>query len=461
MERSASGEFLKGFDAEGVRVCSCGEVHRLAVREVRLADGLLAQVPDHLLRLHGPGIRPWILSDERTEAAAGGGLKRALAGRLAWSEEILPGDPKPHCTYELAGRLAARVGRSGAGLILAVGAGTISDLAKKVSLESGLPNWSLMTAPSVDAYTSGRSNFKSGNGTASIPATPSRVVLGDLAVLEAAPREMVLAGLGDLLAKFLACLDWQVSAWVTGEKICPETRRASLGAARAAVEAARELEVDHRRACLRLSDAQLTSGLVMQSMDSSRPAGSVEHSAAHLWEIGRAARVDRLDLHGLRVGLAARLAARAYRELYRLLESLPVDIPARVSALSREPPWEETLEERMQPFRPLVERETRGRPAGPAVWREQLERIEANRGRILKEARSILDELEAGLQILQDRGFPFRLADFGMEPAAAVLPFRHIRLLRNRFNTFDLMHLLGVEEPIVRRLEEETRRPGA
>jgi hypothetical protein len=33
-----------------------------------------------------------------------------------------------------------------------------------------------------------------------------------------------------------------------------------------------------------------------------------------------------------------------------------------------------------------------------------------------------------------------------MQPQAAYLPFPHIRLLRNRYNTFWLMHELGAEE---------------
>ena len=215
------------------------------------------------------------------------------------------------------------------------------------------------------------------------------------------------------------------------------------------MRAARELPADRRRACARLADAVLVSGLAMQSVGSSRPAASAEHSAAHLWEVGHAAREARLDLHGLLVGLACGTVARAYRDFYRRLEDLPVDIPARLAALGREPSWEGRLEEGMRPFRPLLEREARGRPSGPAVWRERLARIEAERGRLLENARPILDELEDGLEVLRGLGFPFRPADFGMEPRTGALPFRHIRLLRDRFTSFDLMHLLGVEEEIV------------
>ena len=117
--------------------------------------------------------------------------------------------------------LAARARAASAGLILSVGGGTMSDLGKSVSRELGLPNWGLMTAPSMDAHTSGTANLKTPSGAVTHPATPSRRVFCDHAVLQKAPEELFLAGLGDQLAKFLGYLDWRLGAWVFGEYFLP------------------------------------------------------------------------------------------------------------------------------------------------------------------------------------------------------------------------------------------------
>lgn len=451
--------FLNGFGADGEKTCSCGVRHRIAVREVLLGGETLAQTPDLIRRYFSPAVRIWVLSDGHTEEAAGSALKQRLAP-FEPSGMVLQAEPKPACTLDLAGRLAGEARRAAAGLILSVGGGTVSDLGKKVSADTGIPNWCLMTAPSVDAFTSGTSNIKGENETSTLPVTPSQVVLGDLPVLAAAPEELFLAGLGDLLAKFLAFLDWRLAALVTGEPYCPESADFALLSARAALQAARTLRADRRQTAESLADAGLTSGLIMQSLGGSRPAASAEHTASHLWEVAHCARTGRLNLHGTLVGLASRLVLNAYRDLYAALEDLPLDIPARAQALSGEPSWQGDLDGEIRPFRPQMERQMAERVFAAEVYREQLLRFERHRSAILELARGILGELEEGVGTLTAAGFPFRFSEFGMTPAEALLPFRYIRYLRNRFSSFDLMHLLGLEREIYGRMETRLRSEG-
>ena len=54
------------------------------------------------------------------------------------------------------------------------------------------------------------------------------------------------------------------------------------------------------------------------------------------------------------------------------------------------------------------------------------------------------------MSLLAERGYPFDLAGYGLTRPEILLPFRWVRLLRNRTSAFDLMHLLGVEERIYR-----------
>ena len=57
----------------------------------------------------------------------------------------------------------------------------------------------------------------------------------------------------------------------------------------------------------------------------------------------------------------------------------------------------------------------------------------------------VFRNLEQGIAALRGIGLPFDAQSFGMTPASAYLPFPHIHLLRNRYNTFWLMHELGAE----------------
>ena len=444
--------YLSGFGRNGRKRCSCGLLHELATREILLGDGVWSAIPARLRREHGRGTVVWVLSDENTEAAAGAVLKRALGALrgLPLAEEILPGAPKPECTPELAERLADRARAASAGLILSVGGGTMSDLGKAVSHRLGLPNWGLMTTPSMDAHASGTSNMKTLTGADSRPVTPSRRVFCDTAVLREAPEELFLAGLGDQLAKFLGYLDWQLGAWVFGEAFCPEAAEASLQSARLTVRALREPSLPPGQIRLRLADALLTSGLCMQSLRHSRPAASAEHTAAHFWEITHVARNPRLALHGLLVGAATALVYRAYREFFASLRELPINVASRVQELGREPAWEQTLDEEIRPYRAVLDAQNAGRPPVAQTCRESLAHFADRRPDIQALAEGLLGELEEGLRLLGERGFPFDLTGYGLAPAEILLPFRYVRLLRNRTSAFDLMHLLGLEGRIYR-----------
>lgn len=442
--------YLSGFDADGRKRCSCGQVHELGTREILVGDGVLAAIPERLRRDAGRDTVVWVLSDENTEAAAGAALKEALrsAGGLPMAEEVLSGSPKPECTPELVARLCSRARAASAGLILSVGGGTLSDLGKSVSLKLGLPNWALMTAPSMDAHTSGTANLKTPSGAVTNPATPSRRVFCDPSWLQKAPEELFLAGLGDQLAKFLGYLDWRLGAWVFAEAFCPETAEASLQSARMTMQALREPALDPGELRLRLADGLLTSGLCMQSLRQSRPAASAEHTAAHLWEIAHVARVPRLALHGLLVGAATALVYRAYRDFFALLPELPLDLPSRVEELGREPSWETTLDEEIRPFRGVIEAQAVGRPPVAQTCRASLTRFAECRRSLQELAEGLLGELEEGLRLLSEHGFPFDLSGYGLSRSEILLPFRWVRRLRNRTSAFDLMHLLGVEERV-------------
>jgi hypothetical protein len=302
----------------------------------------------------------------------------------------------------------------------------------------------------MDAHASGTSNMKTPSGALSRPTTPSTRVFCDTEVLERAPVELFLAGLGDQVAKFLGYLDWQLGAWVFGEAICPETAEASLESVRLTMRALRDPGLPPGQVRLRLADALLTSGLCMQSLRHSRPAASAEHTAAHLWEIAHVARVPRLDLHGLLVGAATALVYRAYRKFFGLLPALRVDAASRQEELGREPPWQESLDPEIRPYRAILEAHSAGKLPVAQTCRESLARFAQRRADIQALAEGLLGELEEGLRLLGERGFPFELAAYGLTPAEILLPLRWMRFLRNRTSSFDLMHLLGVEARVYR-----------
>jgi glycerol-1-phosphate dehydrogenase [NAD(P)+] len=437
-------DFTDRFPAGRDVACECGSHHRLTTRTTLVSENALAESAGLLSRQLGPGSVVWVLSDENTEAAAGARWKGMVtAGRIR--SRILPGAPKPHPTAGLVDELSSEVVAQRPDLLVAVGGGVVSDLVKRVSLLRDIPNWCVATAPSVDAFSSARSAILVDGFHSSVPARVSDMIVCDLGVMERAPREMFLAGLGDLLAKFLAHLDWNLARIVTGEWYCPVVAATALGSARSALSAARQLSAEPARAVRTLTDAALSSGFAMQAMANSRSAASAEHTLAHFWETTHAARVAKFDLHGVFAGVASGVMLSAYRAFYERIADFTPDVAGRCAAFQHERPWRETVEEGLLPFMGKVNAEMAERHYDTEILAGRLAAFANGRAEILDLARRMLDEVAAAVDVLRDLGFPLMPKDVGLGTESVMLPLRNARLLRGRYSTFDLAYELGLE----------------
>lgn len=449
-------DFLSRYSPDGGSPCSCGRRHRVQARRIIVEKGALHSVAGLVTEQFGSGCRVWVLSDRNTEEAAGVLLKKSL-GSHDVSEVVLPGQPKPQPTLENVIELERSVKENGPDLLIAVGGGTISDMVKKISLDTGVVNWCVPTCPSVDAYTSGTAAIWVRGYHTSIASRSSEVIACDLAVLETAPRELVLSGLGDLLGKYLAYLDWHVSHMISGEPICEEPLDLSLESVKEVFASGVRLGEDG--ATMLLTDALLTSGLAMQSVGLSRPASSAEHTIAHFWEMAKMVHNEALDLHGVLAGVAGGMVARAYRDFYRSLKGHPLDIAARAEAFEKEPKWEDCLESAIQPYAFKMAEEMKGKGLIDRDMLEaRLKRLLNVRDAIVEMAEMRLDELERAASTIAGLGFPRAPSALAMAPEDALLPFRYVRFLRNRYSTFDLMYETGLEKPVLEALERSMRR---
>jgi glycerol-1-phosphate dehydrogenase [NAD(P)+] len=445
---------LQLYGQQGRLQCRCGKAHALQTRRIILDNGALDRLPELLENRYGSRMKTWVLSDEHTERAAGQRCKQLLS-RSSSAGTVLPSTPRLRTTPEVTRRLCEQAGS--ADLILAVGGGTISDIAKLVSRTLGIPNWCVVTAPSVDAFTSGTSAMKLSYRHKSEPARPAEVILADLEVLERAPQQMFLAGVGDLLAKYLSYLDWRLAALIIGEYICEQTAVLCLDSARQALRAMETLSTDRRAAVRSLTDATLLSGLAMQALSNSRPASSAEHTIAHYWELAHIVGNPTLELHGLLVGVSSRILLPVYRELYANPALWRFDLEDRLRQLQEEADWEQELSPSVRPFEVQMREEMEGGAPGPAAYRKRLENARNHRKELSELAGGLLDELENAVAVLAGLAFPFQLSDYRLDPQQALVPLRYVRFLRNRYSSFNLIHELGAGERLIELAEREAQ----
>jgi glycerol-1-phosphate dehydrogenase [NAD(P)+] len=218
---------------------------------------------------------------------------------------------------------------------LAVGSGTITDIARFVSHRSRSRFLSVPTAPSVDGYTSVAAPLVADGIKLSAQAHPPEAIFAELGTLCASPRPMIAAGLGDMLAKHTSVADWRLGRLLWDLPYDEPIAQRFLAAAQSCEALAPDLAHAGREGVRTLLEALIESGYCMLDFGASLPASGSEHHLSHYWEMELLRTSRRAILHGAKVGVATvmvagvweRIRATSAAELKSRLES--ARLPAR------------------------------------------------------------------------------------------------------------------------------------
>lgn len=305
------------FDSLGPTV-RASLAHRRATvtRHYVLAADAAQQMAAHLADAV-KGRRVVALADVRTARAAAEPCLAALRARgFDVQLRVLPDRDGhgPVCDDVTAEGLRAGI-RERADLILGIGSGVLSDLAKWVAFELDVPSAVYATAASMNGY-SAANVAPAIRGVKSLVSARSHwVVAADPAVLAAAPLNLTTAGLGDVVAKWVSTADWRMNQVLFAEPydeaiagIIDHVEEAYL--ANPAAIAARD-----PNAIGALFTALVFSGCAMTLQGSSMPASGGEHLISHALDMRAMAENESHDLHGRQVGVGTIVAAGLYRHV--------------------------------------------------------------------------------------------------------------------------------------------------
>lgn len=202
---------------------------------------------------------------------------------------------------------AAVAAGADAGCLVSIGSGTLTDLGKLASHQTGVPLVVVPTAASVNGYSNHLAVVLRAGVKRTVPAACPAVLVVDHRVLAGAPVTMGRAGLGETVGAIVAAADWQLATTVgTDLSYDADIVRSYRRPAAELIEFA--VGIDRRRpetlaALFRLLTA---AGLAMGKVGKTAPLSGIEHAVSHLLDMvaGR----DH-GLHGAQVGVAAVVAA--------------------------------------------------------------------------------------------------------------------------------------------------------
>ncbi|MBQ2696722.1 MAG: sn-glycerol-1-phosphate dehydrogenase [Clostridia bacterium] len=274
--------------------CSCGKPHRCDIDAVYIEPGAIARLSE----LCTPYDTILFVADENTFAVAGRQAETVLDSktvkRVIFSgETILIPDETAIETV--------RASLEGVDLILGIGSGVIQDLCKYVSYFSDIPYMIVATAPSMDGYASSGAAMILKGMKETVSVGLPKAIIADTEILKAAPIRMIQAGYGDVIGKFSALCDWELSRIVNGEYFCQYIYDMTYQMIEKVLSTAEGLMRREEASIQALTEALIVVGILISFVSTSRPASGSEHHLSHFFEIVGIVKDEPYFPHGIDV----------------------------------------------------------------------------------------------------------------------------------------------------------------
>lgn len=312
--------------------CSCGRRHSAGIKKILTGSGVLYGLKD-IVETFKQG-ELFLLADNNTWDVCGQKAGRLLSGEGLRIKSFVFKSETPLVPDEKAiGRLLLELG-SETSAIIAVGSGSLNDLARVLSSRLGKPYVIVATAPSMDGYASVVSPLIVEGFKTTFNGVHPYAVVADTGIMKTAPEDMVKAGFGDIAGKLTALADWDLSRTINGEYYCDAIVKLVDKAVAKCVDSAAGLAVRDERAIAGLIEALILSGLAMGFAGNSRPASGAEHHLAHYWEMDALSAGREHALHGNSVGVGTVVVSHIYELLSdELPEGFEYPKPAFITGL--------------------------------------------------------------------------------------------------------------------------------
>ncbi|WP_415853661.1 iron-containing alcohol dehydrogenase [Sinomonas sp. G460-2] len=387
-------------------------------------------------------------------------VEEQLGKRFEVSRTVLDdGHSELHVVDSVLDEAAAAA--RGKAAVVAVGGGTISDIAKiavqRAAADGTAPVLlTVQTAASVDGYTDDVSVVLRDGVKRTVPSCWPDVVVADTDVIAEAPARMNRAGFGEMTSMFTAPADWRLASLVGTDRTYSHNAVRLLSTVgldlESCSEGVREGDPD---AVASLTRALALRGIVTGVAGTSAVLSGAEHLISHMLDQYHAGQGMPTGLHGAQVGAGAVIAASAWEMLF---DRLADHGPARVL------PLEQTLDPERGRRRVLAafERVDSSLRVADECWRDYSAKLEAiawefpriqalvdRWGEHHGELRDLVRPAASIAAALNRAGAAVRLSDLGqhIDPELTRWAIANCALMRNRFTVVDLLMLLGWWEP--------------
>ena len=297
----------------------------VATKALEFGENILDRVPG-LFNKFFPGQKAIVFADKITWKVAGERVFYELAKAGVPATTFIITDDRFHPDWKYV-EMVDKVIEDEKGILIAVGAGVINDLAKLGSFRHNQQYICVATTASVDGYTSSSAIVNDERGAKiNIKSNAPLVIVADSKVLGSAPWFLSAAGYADLAAKVTSGAEWMIADLFGTEPIDPPSWHITQDSLKDMLDDPEGVRNGKPEAIEKLFLGLTLAGIGMEVAGSSRPASCAEHLYGHYWDMTHHTNNGRPVSHGFQVAIGELTLCAFFDALFEMdLSKLDVD----------------------------------------------------------------------------------------------------------------------------------------
>ena len=424
------------------QLCSCGKRHDIPIKAIDIGDGALDKMAEVLSGLK-VSKEIMLVADTNTWKAAGEQAEDVLTrGGFNVISLILEGEPHLRPDEEAVEKVLSFVGGS-QGIPVAVGSGTINDLVRYAANVHDRQYISVATAPSMDGYASVISALTVNGVKKTFYGNYPLAIIADTEIIAKAPRRMVMAGFGDMLAKIVSIADWRLGVALMDEQWCSVAASMSVDAREQVLHNTKSISQSDKKGIHALTEALINSGMAIIMAGQTRPASGAEHHFAHYLEMKLAMEGKPEILHGIKVGLGTLCSIAFYNALSNF-DPDSIDPVSLSEKLADDKDWEQNMRRVFGHITDEVMAETGLQYRDRQALRERLDKIKNIWNSEIKPIIDDVPRLESILNLVELAGFDYSPESLGLTIEQMCTALTFAMEVRPRYTVFRLLDELGL-----------------
>ena len=422
--------------------CACGSEHNKPTQDIYVGGGIIDNTAAYIQK-RAYGKHCVLVADNITWDIAGAKVSKALnAAGFKVYDCVLRRKERLEPDETAVGEVFLAL-QADTDFLVSVGSGSITDTTRVVAARANLPQVCIGTAPSMDGYTSSICPLTYHGVKIHRPGKCPEIIICDTDILKTAPMDMVCAGVGDVLGKYIAKADWKIGRVINDEVYCDVCGEIETDALERLLSNIDEIKARSEKGIRLLTEALLLSGMTIMIIGHTRAVASVEHNVAHYWEMMQMFRGRPAPGHGASVGVSTLLVWPVFKRFASEdISSLDLDA-IRKGAISREA----RVEWMRRAYGPAAEPIMEENEGDFLSWEEQERRIRRARTRF-GEIKQCIDEMPS-VSVIEDAmrrlGAPMTPEELGIDTELLNISMRCAKDYRTRYTLFKLISECGLE----------------